>query len=75
MVAAFMRPKAIVFYLLLSSSISFYLHHIVSMLNYSKWSVTYAARSRDGGQGCRYGCHDDLQDCFPDVVLFHSCRY
>ena len=27
---------------------------------------------RDGGQGCGDGGHNDLQDQFPDVLVFHG---
>ena len=36
------------------------------------WTEAHATCSRDGGQGCRYRGHDDLQDQFPDVLVFHG---
>ena len=42
-----------------------------------EWTLAKTTRGRDGGQGSGDGGYDDLQDDFPDVILFHSflCFY
>ena len=41
----------------------------------SEWAVAHAACGCDCGQGSGDSGHDDLQDDFPDVVLFHHIIY
>ena len=43
-----------------------------SFVRLLKRPVADTTRGRDGGQGSCDGGYDDLQDHFPDVILFHS---
>ena len=41
----------------------------------SEWAVAHTRSGCDCGQGSGDSGHDDLQDDFPDVVLFHHIIY
>ena len=37
-----------------------------------EWTVADAGGRGYCRQGCSYGCYNDLQDKFPDVILLHG---
>ena len=45
------------------------------MLKFSEWPPAEARSCRDGGECSRDGGDENLQDEFPDVVLFHSILF